>query len=169
MRAARLRRTVVFCDRFIDRRSPHPRPDGPGGPQRRAEHRRGQQASGTSKKTELKLTSVARASLEELLLDYEDFLRQRGLAPLEQGLARSTAVRKHLKNQSDESDRSDKKKRIDLLNAEPEIAANIMICLINQASYLLRKQLQYLEGKFLEEGGFTERLYSQRQSRRGRS
>jgi four helix bundle suffix protein len=70
---------------------------------------------------------------------------------------------------SDRSDPSDKKKKNDLLSAEPEAAANIMICLVNQASYLLRKQLQFPERKFLAEGGFTERLYSQRQSRRGRS
>src|SRR5258705_1009392 len=71
--------TVKFCDRFIDRRSrTHDQmvQAARSGRQNIAE---GSQASGTSKKTELKLVGVARASLEELLLDYEDFLRQRGL------------------------------------------------------------------------------------------
>jgi len=72
--------TVKFCDRFIDKRSrTHDQmvQAARSGRQNIAE---GSQASGTSKKTELKLVGVARASLEELLLDYEDFLRQRGLA-----------------------------------------------------------------------------------------
>jgi four helix bundle suffix protein len=71
--------TVRFCDRYIDRRSrTHDQmvQAARSGVQNIAE---GSQASGTSKKTELKLTNVARASLEELRLDYEDFLRQRGL------------------------------------------------------------------------------------------
>ena len=50
--------------------------------------------------------------------------------------------------------------------ASPEVAANTLICLINQASYLLRRQLQGLERQFLAEGGFTERLYRERQGRR---
>ena len=72
--------TVKFCDRFIDKRSrTHDQmvQAARSGRQNIAE---GSQASGTSKKTELKLVGVARASLEELLLDYEDFLRQKGLA-----------------------------------------------------------------------------------------
>ncbi len=71
--------TVRFCDRYIDKHS-RTRDQmvqaARSGVQNIAE---GSQASGTSKKTELKLTNVARASLEELRLDYEDFLRQRGL------------------------------------------------------------------------------------------
>jgi len=161
--------TVVFCDRFIDRRSrTHDQmvQAARSGVQNIAE---GSMASATSKKTELKLTGVARASLEELLLDYEDFLRQRGLKLWTKDSPEALRTRTLLSDPSDASDLSDKKERIDLLNADPEAAANIMICLVNQASYLLRKQLQFLERKFLEEGGFTERLYSQRQSRRGRS
>src|SRR5262249_28572625 len=71
--------TVKFCDRFINRRSrTHDQmvQAARSGRQNIAE---GSQASGTSKKTELKLVGVARASLEELLLDYEDFLRHRGM------------------------------------------------------------------------------------------
>lgn len=160
--------TVVFCGRFIDRRSrTHDQmvQAARSGVQNIAE---GSMASATSKKTELKLTGVARASLEELLLDYEDFLRQRGLKLWAKDSPEALRTRALLSDPSDASDLSDKKERIDLLNADPETAANIMICLVNQASYLLRGQLRFLERKFLDEGGFTERLYSQRQSRRGR-
>ena len=86
--------TVVFCGRFVDRRS---RTDDQmvqaarSGKQNIAE---GSMASGTSRKTELKLVSVARASLEELLLDYQDFLRQRGLPLWEKNHPRATEVRK---------------------------------------------------------------------------
>jgi four helix bundle suffix protein len=161
--------TVVFCDRFIDRRSrTHDQmvQAARSGVQNIAE---GSMASATSKKTELKLTGVARASLEELLLDYEDFLRQRGLRLWAKDSPEALRTRSLLSDPSDRSDPSDKIKKIDFLSAEPEAAANIMICLVNQASYLLRGQLRSLERKFLDEGGFTERLYSQRQSRRGRS
>jgi four helix bundle suffix protein len=75
--------TVLFCERFVDRRSrTHDQmvQAARSGVQNIAE---GSQASGTSRKMELKLTNVARASLEELRLDYEDFLRQRGLPNLE--------------------------------------------------------------------------------------
>ncbi|MDY7037892.1 MAG: four helix bundle protein, partial [Thermodesulfobacteriota bacterium] len=72
--------TVVFCDRFISRRSrTHDQmvQAARSGKQNIAE---GCMASGTSKKTELKLVGVARASLEELLLDFQDYLRQKGLS-----------------------------------------------------------------------------------------
>lgn len=72
--------TVKFCDRFIDRRSRTYDQIVQAARSGRQNIAEGSQASGTSKKFELKLVGVARASLEELLLDYEDFLRQRGLA-----------------------------------------------------------------------------------------
>jgi restriction system protein len=156
--------TVVFCDRFIDKRSrTHDQmvQAARSGVQNIAE---GSMASATSKKTELKLTGVARASLEELLLDYEDFLRQRGLRLWDKSSPEALAARKLLSDESDKSDRSDPSDSFRLSSAET--AANMMICLINQASYLLHKQLQSLERKFLEEGGFTERLYNQRRARR---
>jgi restriction system protein len=142
----------------------------------------GSKASATSKKTELKLTGTARASLEELLLDYEDFLRQRGLRLWHKESPEALAVRKkYLSDQSDRSNTSDRSNRSDpadpsdrsapsdpygISAATPEVAANTLICLINQASYLLGRQLQKLEQQFLEEGGFTERLYRERQARR---
>jgi restriction system protein len=123
----------------------------------------GSVASATSKKTELKLTNVAKASLEELLLDYEDFLRQRGLQLWDKDSPQAMEVRNRYKSdQSDRSDRSDQSDSYSIRTASPEVAANTLICLINQATYLLRKQIQKLEQSFLNEGGFTERLYQAR-------
>jgi four helix bundle suffix protein len=158
--------TVVFCNRFVDRRSrTHDQmvQAARSGVQNIAE---GSMASATSKKIELKLTGVARASLEELLLDYEDFLRQRGLRIWNKNSPEALAVRR--KYQSDKSDESDRADPYALKTASPEVAANTILCLINQASYLLGRQLQKLEQTFLTEGGFTERLYRQRQERRKR-
>ncbi len=123
-------------------------------------------ASATSKKTELKLTGVARASLEELLLDYQAFLRQKGLRIWAKDSSEALAVRKKYSSdkskESAQSDPSDMSDPYSLRTASAEIAANTLICLINQASYLLGRQLQSLERQFLEEGGFTERLYKAR-------
>lgn len=145
--------TVVFCNRFIDKRSrTHDQmvQAARSGVQNIAE---GSKASATSKKTELKLTGIARASLEELLLDFQAFLRQRGLRIWDKDSPEALQVRKkYLTDVSDLSDMSD-----------PEVAANTLICLINQANFLLGRQLQKLEQQFLEEGGFTEKLYHARQ------
>jgi four helix bundle suffix protein len=166
--------TVVFCDRFIEKRSrTHDQmvQAARSGVQNIAE---GSMASATSKKTELKLTGVARASLEELLLDYEDFLRQRGLRIWPKDSPEALAVRGKYRSdrseaseKSDRSDRSDRSDPYGISTASAEVAANTLICLINQASFLLRRQLQKLEQSFLDEGGFTERLYRERQARRG--
>lgn len=150
--------TVVFCDRFIDRHSrTHDQmvQAARSGKQNIAE---GSMASGTSKKTELKLIGVARASLEELLLDYQDFLRQKGLPLWGKDHTEALAVRRlaHCKN------RSYKTYSTYVEASSPEIAANTLICLIHQTNYLLDRQLQALERAFLEEGGFTERLYNVR-------
>jgi restriction system protein len=156
--------TVVFCDRFVDRRSrTHDQmvQAARSGVQNIAE---GSVASATSKKTELKLTGVARASLEELLLDFEDFLRQRGLKLWSKDDPRAQAVRQRY--QSDRSDESDPSDPYRIRTADAETAANTLICLVNQASYLLARQLRSLEQSFLSEGGITERLYRERQSRR---
>ena len=144
----------------------------------------GSMASATSKKTELKLTSVARASLEELLLDYQDFLRQRGLRLWRKDSPEALAVRNRYKEPSasaqslsDDLDSADASKKSDLSEsfdpyqiskANPEAAANTLLCLINQASYLLAKQMQKLGKDFVEEGGFTERLYRERNKQKGR-
>jgi restriction system protein len=157
--------TVRFCDRFVDRRSrTHDQmvQAARSGKQNIAE---GSMASGTSKKTELKLVNVARASLEELLLDYEDFLRQRGLALWNKDHPTAHAVRKLVYS----SNRSYGTYKPYIEEAQPEIAANTLICLINQTNYLLDQQLHQLEQQFLEEGGFTEKLYRTRlQARKNR-
>ena len=152
--------TVQFCDRYIDRRSrTHDQmvQAARSGKQNIAE---GSQASGTSKKTELKLVNVARASLEELLLDYEDFLRQRGLPLWEKDSPKAQAVRQL----GYRSNRSYKTYMHPL--DSPESGANVLICLIHQTNYLLDRQLAALEQQFLNEGGFTERLYQARKQAR---
>jgi four helix bundle suffix protein len=154
--------TVKFCDRFIDRRSrTHDQmvQAARSGKQNIAE---GSQASGTSKKMELKLVGVARASLEELLVDYQDFLRQRGLALWPKEHASAQAVRRL----AYVPDRSYRTYETYIEKASPEAAANTLICLIHQANYLLDQQLRQLEQAFLQEGGFTERLYNARQEAR---
>jgi four helix bundle suffix protein len=158
--------TVLFCNRFVEKRSrTHDQmvQAARSGVQNIAE---GSMASATSKKTELKLTGVARASLEELLLDFEDFLRQRGLRLWPKDSSEALAVRN--KFRSDGSDKSDMSDPYSIGAASPEVAANTVICLINQASFLLGRQLAKLEEQFLDEGGFTERLYKVRSAEKRR-
>jgi four helix bundle suffix protein len=185
--------TVRFCDRYIDRRS-RTRDQivqaARSGVQNIAE---GSQASGTSKKTELKLTNVARASLEELRLDYEDFLRQRRLTLW----AKDDPRRKHLVgrrcNTADEvaawvkeiHEREHRRDRQDGRNGPksaksipsisstpsikptyPELAANAALVLIGVTVSLLDRQLAAQAKAFEQEGGFTERLYRVRQAKR---
>ena len=154
--------TVKFCDRFIDRRSrTHDQmvQAARSGRQNIAE---GSQASGTSKKFELKLVGVARASLEELLLDYEDFLRQRDFPLWGKDHPTAHVVRRL----AYEKNRSYMTYKPYIEQAPPEVAANTIICLIHQTNYLLDQQLRQLEKAFLQEGGFTERLYKARTAAR---
>src|SRR5438132_6966511 len=154
--------TVKFCDRFIDKRSrTHDQmvQAARSGRQNIAE---GSQASGTSKKFELKLVGVARASLEELLLDYQDFLRQRGLFLWNKNHPTAQVVRRL----AYEKNRSYSTYRPYIEKAPPEVSANVVICLIHQTNYLLDQQLRQLEKAFLQEGGFTERLYRARTTAR---
>jgi len=154
--------TVAFCERFVPVRS-RTRDQmvqaARSGKQNIAE---GSMGSGTSRKGELKLVGVARASLEELLLDYEDFLRQRALPLWGKEHEQARAVRKlaHL------PDRTYRTYRTYIEEGAPEVAANIVICVFHQANYLLDQQLRQLEQRFLAEGGFTERLYHARQASR---
>ena len=150
--------TVKFCDRFVDRRSrTHDQmvQAARSGRQNIAE---GSQASDTSKKTELKLVGVARASLEELLLDYQDFLRQHGLALWPKDHPTAQIVRRLAYAEN----RSYLTYKTYIEDSPPEVAANTLVCLIHQTAYLLDQQLRQLEQAFLKEGGFTERLYKAR-------
>jgi four helix bundle suffix protein len=113
----------------------------------------GSKASGTSKETEIKLTNVARASLEELLIDYEDFLRVRDLAKWEKESKEALYIRKI----SDGTDTYETYREF-CETRPPEIIANIAICLINQANYLLDRQIRRLEQDFIKEGGLRERM-----------
>lgn len=120
----------------------------------------GTQASRTSKKSELKLLGVARASLQELLEDYEDYLRQHGLKLWDKDDPRARAVRAlaYKTDKTYESYRS----YID----NPEDACNAMICLIHQTNYLLDRQITALEEKFISDGGYTENLFKRRLNKR---
>jgi four helix bundle suffix protein len=151
--------TVRFCDRFIDRRSRTHDQMVQAARSGVRNIEEGSVASATSKKTELKLTNVARASLEELMRDCEDFLRHRGLQVWDKDSAEARQVRASLA--SDGSDVSDIMK-----TASPEVAANTLLCLVNQASYLLHRQLERLERDFVEHGGFTERMHAVRTQKR---
>jgi four helix bundle suffix protein len=159
--------TVRFCERYVDRRS-RTRDQmvqaARSGVQNIAE---GSQASGTSKKTELKLTNVARASLEELRLDYEDFLRQRSLPMWERNDPRykeligrrcesADCVAEWIRGSHARTGTS----------TFPELAANAALVLIAVACSLLDRQIAALAERFEGEGGFTERLYRTRRQAR---
>lgn len=150
--------TVYFCDRFIDRRSrTHDQmvQAARSGKQNIIE---GSMASGTSKETEIKLTNVARASLEELLADYRDFLRTRGLTEW----TKDHPYAKRLRELNRTPGSSFETFRKGIENVDPAIPANIIIGLIRVTSYLLDRQLKQLEQAFLREGGLRERMTSAR-------
>jgi restriction system protein len=162
--------TVAFCDRFVDKRSrTHDQmvQAARSGRQNIAE---GSRASATSSQTELRLVNVARASLDELLLDFEDFLRQRGLKQWEKDDPEARRVREVglARARTDQSDRTGDKKDYSewLDHRDPAVVANALICLIHQANYLLDRQIGGLEREFVEGGGYNERLAAARLERR---
>jgi len=170
--------TVRFCNRYIEHRSrTHDQmvQAARSGVQNIAE---GSQASATSKKTELKLTSVARASMEELRLDYEDFLRQRGLPIwdrdderrrnlIDRRCSSADDVAKWVKEEFGQKSKDSPKTPIRSTSPDiPEIAANAALTLISVACILLDRQIDSLAKTFESEGGFTERLYRVRSSHR---
>lgn len=114
----------------------------------------GSKASVTSTEMELKLTNVARASLEELLLDYQDFLRVRDHPLWEKNSKEALYVRKLGKSENE----SYETYRTYMDSRPPEVLANIAICLIHQANYLLDRQIKRLEKDFLEKGGLRENM-----------
>jgi len=174
--------TARFCDRYIDRRSrTHDQmvQAARSGVQNIAE---GSQASGTSKKMELKLTNVARASLEELRLDYEDFLRQRGLPLWDREDPRRKALVARRCSTADEVARwigeihrldgqdgqyGERGQAISSMpSSYPALAANAALVLIGVACSLLDRQIAAQAAAFEAEGGFTERLHRVRSHRR---
>lgn len=114
----------------------------------------GSKAAVTSKEMELKLTNVARASLEELLADYRDYLRVRDLKLWSKDSKEALYVRR-LGNKSHTTYET---YRTYVETRPPEVIANIAICLIHQANYLLDQQVRRLEQDFLKEGGLRERM-----------
>ena len=119
-------------------------------------------ASATSNKTEIKLVSVAKASLQELLEDYEDYLRTRGHRQWEEGSKELEAMRRLGREHNDAPF------FMKLVQTRPpETIANMAIVLIKQADYLLFRQLQRLADDFVEEGGFNERMMRMRKAKRG--
>jgi four helix bundle suffix protein len=156
--------TVCFCQRFFEKRDRTVDQMVQAARSGKQNILEGSQASGTSKETELKLMNVARASLEELLEDYRDFLRVRKQKLWDKSCREAQFVRRlgAQKNRSYESYRT-------YVETRPaHIVANILICLIHQTNYLLDQQLRQLEQAFLEEGGLRERMTRARMSHRSR-
>lgn len=154
--------TFDFCNRFLikgDRTKDQMVQAARSGKQNIVE---GCAASSTSAKTEIKLMNVAKASLKELLEDYEDYLKTRRHRQWEKGSKEYEAMRKLGREHNDASF------FMNLVASRPaETIANMAIILINQADYLLFKQLQRLEKNFLENGGFSERMATLRRTKRG--
>jgi len=167
--------TVMFCDRIVDKRSrTHDQmvQAARSGRQNIAE---GSRAAATSSQSELRLVNVARASLDELLLDFEDFLRQRGKRQWkkddpEAREVRAVGPRGDPTDRSDRTDPTDDRKAYSrwLDAADPAVVANTVICLIHQANYLLDQQIAGLEREFVQQGGYTEKLAAARLAERRR-
>lgn len=146
--------TYRFCTRFLskgDRTVDQMVQAARSGKQNIAE---GGKASKTSKETELKLTNVARASLEELLIDYQDFLRTRELPLWDKDSKEARFVRRLGANP--DSTYADYREFVETRPAG--VVANIAICLIHQANYLLDRLIARLEQDFIKEGGIRERM-----------
>jgi len=165
--------TVVFCRRFYvhDRRMTDQMVQAARSGVRNISE--GSGAAATSRKTEMKLTNVARASLsEELSRDYESFLRQNQLRVWPKDCREALAMRARLAQDSAPNMPPLRGGGVRLAGlwglsefvarAAPELAGNAMICAVNQAAYLLKRQSESQGKSFLESGGFTEKLYAAR-------
>ncbi|MBO4615483.1 MAG: four helix bundle suffix domain-containing protein [Bacteroidales bacterium] len=117
----------------------------------------GNQAAATSSETEIKLTNVAKASLEELLTDYEDYLRVRNLQQWGQLHPRYDALRQYARSEKIMQDYAQQIKRLN-----DEEISNLCITLIHQATYLLHKLLITMQNRFVTEGGIKEQMYNAR-------
>ena len=171
--------TVWFCEKFVDRRSRTVDQMVQAARSGRQNIAEGSRAAATSSQTELRLVNVARASLEELLLDYEDFLRHRHLVQWTADCPEAAAVRgvprRFRGNQTDQTDLTDLSDQERwalyagwLEHDDAAVRANALICLINQTNYLLDQQIAALEAQFVGEGGYSEQLAAARLAERGR-
>ena len=122
----------------------------------------GSAASSTSKEFEIKLKNVAKASMLELLTDYEDYLRTRDFRQWEDNSMEVEAMRKLCRKHNDSTFYMELVK-----TRPPETIANIAICLIKQNDYMMFKLLKSLERQFLREGGFREQMAKLRVQQRG--
>lgn len=149
--------TAVFVRRFIpakSRTTDQMEQAARSGKQNIAE---GSAASATSKETEIKLTNVAKASLEELMLDYEDYLRQHNLIIWQKDSPRVTNLRKYLQSPEFSNNPTE---YAEAYSAEE--FCNLCITLINQTTYMLRKLIERQQQQFLEQGGIKELMYKAR-------
>ncbi|MEO5712810.1 MAG: four helix bundle suffix domain-containing protein [Luteolibacter sp.] len=169
--------TVWFCEKFVDSRSRTVDQMVQAARSGRQNIAEGSRAAATSSQTELRLVNVARASLEELLLDYEDYLRHRRLPQWPMDSPEASAVRrvpqdfkKARADQSDLTGLSDHDRALLyawwLEHADGATRANALICLIHQANFLLDRQIAALERAFVEEGGYSEQLATARLAER---
>jgi four helix bundle suffix protein len=174
--------TFWFCENFVDRRSRTVDQMVQAARSGRQNIAEGSRAAAASSQTELRLVSVARASLDELLLDYEDFLRHRRLPQWESDCADASAVRSVPRRyKQDQSDQTNPTDLTDLSDAQrwalysrwldtddAAVRANATICLIHQANFLLDKQIAAIEQQFITAGGYTENLAAARMAERTR-
>lgn len=164
--------TWWFCEKFLDSRSRTVDQMIQAARSGRQNIAEGSRAASTSSQTELRLLNVARSSLEELLLDYEDFLRHRRLPQWTPDCPEALAVRRvpQRANQSDLTSLTDQQRWALysrwLDHADPAVRANATICLIHQANYLLDQQIAALEKAFVEDGGYSEQLAAARLAER---
>ena len=122
----------------------------------------GSKAGLTSKESEIKLTNVGRASLEELLADYRDYLRVRDYVIWDRDSKEAQFVRQLGRK----TPQTFELYREFVETRPPEVIANIAICLLHQTNYLLDQQLRRLETDFLEQGGLRERMFQTRLAHR---
>lgn len=158
--------TVWFCQAFLDARSRTVDQMVQAARSGRQNIAEGSRAAATSTASEIKLTNVARASLEELLLDYEDFLRQNRMTLWDRNSDESMQVRNRGGNREELRQLSDTQ-RWELYapwleHPNSTVRANAIICLIHQANYMLDRQLLRLQRNFVEQGGYSEQLAAAR-------
>jgi len=170
--------TVIFCERFFrkyDRTVDQMVQAARSGKQNIVE---GSMAAKISSETEIKLTGVARASLQELLEDYEDFIRGGNykfwkkdgkeasyVRKLSSGKIKPPEIDDDISSPKDISEFFEKIYRAFVFfikNRSADVCANIMICLVNQCNYLLDRQISELENEFVKQGGLRERMYNAR-------
>lgn len=156
--------TLYFCERFIDKRSrtyDQMVQAARSGKQNISE---GSEVSGTSKEAEIKLTGVAKGSQKELLEDYRDFMRKRGI--VEWSPSHPYALRLRQLNRTSGANYETFRKGIE--HPEPAICANVIVGLIKVTHYLLKRLLERQERDFLQSGGLRERMTSARLTHRDR-